>query len=64
MRHYSTNLRGAGHPPLEARVGINTGEAVVRLIKIGDAHTEYTPIGHSTSLASRMQTRRRPDRSR
>jgi class 3 adenylate cyclase/tetratricopeptide (TPR) repeat protein len=56
MRRYSAKLREAGNPPLEARVGINTGEAVVRSIKTGDAHTEYTPIGHSTSLASRMQT--------
>jgi Adenylate and Guanylate cyclase catalytic domain len=37
-------------------VGINTGDAVVRTIKTDDAHTEYTPIGHSTGLASRMQT--------
>src|ERR1700694_6037836 len=56
MRRYSTKLREAGNPPLEARVGINTGEVVVRSIKTGDGHTEYTPIGHSTSLASRMQT--------
>ncbi len=56
MRRYSTKLREAGNPPLEARVGINTGETVVRSIQTGDAHTEYTPIGHSTSLASRMQT--------
>ena len=56
MRSYSTKLREAGNPPLEARVGINTGEVVVRSIKTGDGHTEYTPIGHSTSLASRMQT--------
>ena len=26
----------------------------------GDAHTEYTPIGHSTSLASRLQTLANP----
>jgi len=56
MGRYSTKLRASGNPPLEARVGINTGETVVRSIKTGDAHTEYTPIGHSTSLASRMQT--------
>jgi class 3 adenylate cyclase/tetratricopeptide (TPR) repeat protein len=56
MRRYSTKLREAGNPPLEARVGVNTGEAVVRSIKTSDAHTEYAPIGHSTSLASRMQT--------
>ena len=56
MRRYSTKLREAGNSPIEARVGINTGEAVVRSIKTGDEHTEYTPIGHSTSLAARMQT--------
>jgi predicted ATPase len=56
MNRYSAKLREAGNSPLEVRVGINTGETVVRSIKTGDAHTEYTPIGHSTSLASRMQT--------
>jgi class 3 adenylate cyclase/tetratricopeptide (TPR) repeat protein len=56
MRRYSAKLREQGNPPIEARVGINTGEAVVRMIKTGEAHTEYTPIGHSTSLAARMQT--------
>jgi class 3 adenylate cyclase/tetratricopeptide (TPR) repeat protein len=56
MNRYSSKLRAAGNPPLEARVGVNTGETVVRSIKTGDAHTEYTPIGHSTSLAARMQT--------
>jgi class 3 adenylate cyclase/tetratricopeptide (TPR) repeat protein len=56
MIRYSAKLREAGNPPLEVRVGINTGETVVRSIRTGDTHTEYTPIGHSTGLASRMQT--------
>ena len=56
MRRYSAKLREAGNPPLEARVGVNTGETVLRVIKTGEAHSEYTPIGHATSLASRMQT--------
>jgi class 3 adenylate cyclase/predicted ATPase len=56
MRRYSTKLRGAGKPPIEARVGVNTGEVVVRTLKTGDGHTEYTPIGHTANLASRMQT--------
>src|ERR1700684_3031420 len=55
MGRYSTKLREAGNPPLEARVGINTGEVVVRSIRTGDGHTEYTPIGHTTNLASRIQ---------
>jgi hypothetical protein len=41
--------------PIEARIGANTGDVVVRSIATGDGHTEYTPIGHSTNLASRMQ---------
>jgi hypothetical protein len=34
---------------------VNTGDVVVRSIATGDNHPEYTPIGHSTSLAARMQ---------
>ena len=41
--------------PIQARVGVNTGEVVVRSIATGEGHTEYTPIGHTTNLASRMQ---------
>jgi len=52
---YAAKLREAGHIPIEARVGVNTGEVVVRSIRTGEGHIEYTPIGHSVSLASRMQ---------
>ena len=48
-------MREAGNLPIEARVGVNTGEVVVRSISTGGGHTEYTPIGHTTNLASRMQ---------
>ena len=56
MRRYAGELRASGRPPVEIRIGVNTGEAVVRSIRTGDASTEYTPIGHPVSLASRMQT--------
>ncbi len=56
MRRYSARMREAGNLPIEARVGVNTGEVVVRSIQTDEAHTEYTPIGHSTGLAARMQT--------
>jgi class 3 adenylate cyclase/tetratricopeptide (TPR) repeat protein len=56
LRAYSSRLRESGNPPVEVRVGLNTGEVVVRSIRTDDQHTEYTPIGHSTSLAARMQT--------
>src|SRR5271154_4446699 len=55
MRRYSSKLREAGNLPIEARVGANTGEVVVRTISTGGAKTEYTPIGHTANLASRMQ---------
>jgi class 3 adenylate cyclase len=55
LLHYSTRLREAGDSPIEVRVGVNTGEAVVRTIRTDELHAEYTPIGHSTSLAARMQ---------
>ena len=55
LKRYSSGLREAGNLPIEARVGVNTGEVVVRSISTGEGHTEYTPIGHTTNLASRMQ---------
>ena len=55
LKHYSARLRETGNLPLEARVGVNTGEVVIRSITTGEGHTEYTPIGHTANLASRMQ---------
>jgi class 3 adenylate cyclase len=55
LKRYSDRMRLEGKLPLQARVGVNTGEVVVRSIETGDANTEYTPIGHTANLASRMQ---------
>jgi class 3 adenylate cyclase len=55
LRRYSDRLRERGEPPITIRIGVNVGEAVVRTIKTGETDTEYTPIGHSISLASRLQ---------
>jgi len=55
MRRYSAQLREQGSSPIEIRIGVNTGEVVVRSIRTDDTHVEYTPIGHATSLAARMQ---------
>jgi len=55
LKRYSDRMRLEGRLPLQARVGVNTGELVVRSIQTGDAHTEYTPIGHTANLAARMQ---------
>jgi len=55
IKRYASKLREEGRAPIEIRVGLNTGEMVVRSVQTGDHRTEYTPIGHSTSLAARMQ---------
>src|SRR5713226_4645271 len=55
MSRYSAKVVADGGMPIEARIGVNTGEVVVRSITTGDGHTEYTPIGHTANLASRMQ---------
>jgi class 3 adenylate cyclase/tetratricopeptide (TPR) repeat protein len=56
MQRYSAKLREAGYPPVEARVGVNTGEVVMRSLPTGESgHTEYLPVGHSISLAARME---------
>jgi predicted ATPase/class 3 adenylate cyclase len=56
VKRFAEKLRAEKGVNLQVRVGVNTGEVVVRSIRTDDAHTEYTPIGHSTSLASRLQT--------
>jgi class 3 adenylate cyclase/tetratricopeptide (TPR) repeat protein len=56
MRHYGEQLRAGHGLNLQLRIGVNIGEVVVRTIQTGTEHTEYSPIGHSTSLAARLQT--------
>ena len=41
---------------LQLRVGVNTGEVVLRSIRKDDLHTDYVPVGQSTNLASRMES--------
>src|SRR5271170_7778435 len=55
LKRYSDHIRVDGGVPIQVRVGVNSGEVVVRSIKTDATHAEYTPIGHSISLASRMQ---------
>jgi predicted ATPase len=55
MRHYGDQVRLKHGVSLAMRVGINTGEVVVRSIRKDDLHTDYVPVGHSTNLAARME---------
>jgi adenylate cyclase len=56
LKRYSDRIRAEGRVPLQARVGLNTGEVVVRSLTTGEGRTDYVPIGHSTGTAARMQT--------
>jgi predicted ATPase/class 3 adenylate cyclase len=60
IRRYADKLRTEGRAPLQIRVGVNTGEVVVRSIATGEGKSEYTPIGHTSNLAARMQALANP----
>ena len=64
IKKFAERLRAEKGLNLQVRVGANAGEVVVRSIQTGENHSEYTPIGHSTSLASRLQALASPGRSR
>src|SRR5713226_1583218 len=55
LRRSGEELKKQGRLGVELRIGINTGEVVLRMVHTG-GHTEYTPVGHVTNLAARMQT--------
>jgi class 3 adenylate cyclase len=55
LRRRGEELKTQGKSAVEVRIGINTGEVVLRMIRTG-GHTEYTPVGHVANLAARMQT--------
>jgi class 3 adenylate cyclase/tetratricopeptide (TPR) repeat protein len=60
IRRFAERLRAEKGMNLQVRVGANVGEVVVRSIQTGAGHAEYTPIGHSTSFASRLQSLANP----
>jgi predicted ATPase/class 3 adenylate cyclase len=60
IKQYADQLRLEQGVPLQIRVGLNTGEVVVRSIRTDDLHTDYVPIGHATGLAARLQSLANP----
>ncbi len=55
LREHAERLAAQGKPAPQARVGINTGEVVMRMVETG-GRVEYTPVGHVANLAARMQS--------
>jgi predicted ATPase/class 3 adenylate cyclase len=54
IRAHAEEMRREHGVRLQARVGLNSGEVVVRLIS-DDLHMDYTALGQTVHLASRME---------
>jgi class 3 adenylate cyclase len=54
MRRLTEQLRKSHGVTVQARVGLNSGEVVVRAIT-SDLHMDYTAVGQTTHLAARME---------
>jgi class 3 adenylate cyclase len=54
LRRYGEEVRRAHGLELQIRVGVNSGEVVVRAIG-NDLHMDYSAVGQTTHLAARME---------
>src|SRR5207253_11524 len=54
VRLYAEEVRRAEGIPIQIRVGLNSGEVVVRSIG-SDLRMDYTAVGQTTHLAARME---------
>ncbi|HEX2331943.1 MAG TPA: adenylate/guanylate cyclase domain-containing protein [Burkholderiales bacterium] len=54
VKKYAEELRRSAGVPVLVRVGLNSGEVVVRSIR-SDLHMDYTAVGQTTHLAARME---------
>src|SRR6266581_8326378 len=54
LREYTDEVRRAHGIELRIRVGLNSGEVVVRAIG-NDLHMDYSAVGQTTHLAARME---------
>jgi class 3 adenylate cyclase/tetratricopeptide (TPR) repeat protein len=59
VNRYAEEARRAHGVTVQIRVGLNSGEVVVRAIG-NDLHMDYTAIGETTHLAARMEQGARP----
>ena len=59
VTRYGDALQRSHGVPLQIRVGLNSGEVVVRAIG-SDLHMDYTAVGQTTHLAARMEQMAKP----
>ena len=55
VNRYAVEIRQSHGIPLQIRIGINTGEVVVRTIG-NDLCMDYSVVGHAVGLAARMES--------
>jgi class 3 adenylate cyclase/tetratricopeptide (TPR) repeat protein len=60
MREYTEEVRRSRGLELRMRVGLNSGEVVVRAIG-NDLHMDYSAVGETTVLAARMEQTATPE---
>jgi class 3 adenylate cyclase/tetratricopeptide (TPR) repeat protein len=60
LRDYAEEVRRAHGVALQSRIGLNSGEVVVRTIH-NDLHMDYSAVGQTTHLAARMEQLAAPD---
>jgi class 3 adenylate cyclase/tetratricopeptide (TPR) repeat protein len=60
MCRHSDRIRLDQGVSLHMRVGVHTGEVVVRSIRKDDLRADYDPVGHTIHIASRMETMAAP----
>jgi class 3 adenylate cyclase/tetratricopeptide (TPR) repeat protein len=63
MREYTEEVRRAHGLEMRIRVGLNSGEVVVRTIG-NDLHMDYSAVGQTTHLAARMEQLATPGSTR
>jgi hypothetical protein len=63
MRRYAEEVRHSHGVEMLMRVGLNSGEVVVRAIG-NDLHMDYSAVGQTTNLAARMESLAPPGSSR
>src|SRR5262249_27844007 len=54
VKRYADEVRRSDRPPLQIRVGISSGEVVVRSIG-SDLRMDYSAVGRTPPLAARME---------
>jgi class 3 adenylate cyclase/tetratricopeptide (TPR) repeat protein len=59
VRHYGDELQRSHGVPIQIRVGLNSGDVVLRMSGHG-LHVSYTAVGMAVHLASRMEQMAKP----